>query len=94
MKKLILFLFLSFSVANVYAIEKRAMNTVQEEVVSVVGDKLYVTAKAGEEVNLFALTGQNLFRAISEGGVMVVEDLPSNQILVVRIANKAYKVKL
>jgi hypothetical protein len=97
MKKFVLYILLSFSVAALYATEKKPVNTVQEtqqEVVSVVANKLYVTAKAGEEVNVFALTGQNLHRAVSEGGVMVVEDLPTNQILVVRIGAKAYKVKL
>ena len=40
MKKLILFLFLSFSVANVYAIEKRAMNIAQGGEISFPGGKI------------------------------------------------------
>ncbi len=99
MKKFVLFILFSFTVATaMHATDKRPVNTIQEttqqELVSVVGNKLYITAKAGEEINLFALTGQNLFKGVSEGGVMVIEDLPTNQILVVRIGNKAYKVKL
>lgn len=98
MKKLLLYILLSFAVVGVYATtDKKPVNTVQEtqqEVVSVVGDKVYITAKAGEEINIFALTGQNVYRTLSEGGVLVVEDLPTSQILIVRIGAKAYKVKL
>ena len=52
--------------------DKKPINTVQEtqqEVVSVVGNKVYITAKAGEEINIFALTGQNVYRTLSKESV-------------------------
>lgn len=87
----------ALALTNVSVVKKETtgIHDVQNQPsVSVAGAKVYISANIGDIVSVFNLTGQTIFRTVVERDRIAISNLPNNQILVVRVGGKAFKVKL
>ena len=87
----------TLALTNVSVVKKETtgIHDVQNQPsVSVAGAKVYISANIGDIVSVFNLTGQTIFRTVVESDRIAISNLPNNQILVVRVGGKAFKVKL
>ncbi|WP_310554517.1 hypothetical protein [Flavobacterium sp.] len=74
------------------------INTIEKNTVKMYaeGNSLYVATQEGEQVGVYNLMGQKVTNTLAQGNttVTVLNDLPLNQMLIVKVDNKSGKVIL
>ena len=69
-----------------------SVNTVELQPIYVSQGAIYVPANVGDQIEVYTVTGQCLVILKAEQALTVINDMPKDQILMVRVANKTSKV--
>ena len=56
------------------------------------GNTVYISTIGGESIEVFNITGQKVAEAKGESKVTVLNNLPQNQVLIVRVDTRSAKI--